>query len=135
MMICRCRELVANVLAVNCGANAPPTPSPRYHAVMEGRQERGNTGNTCCEGQGTRLFGSLPEYIYSHTSSGIMVNMCVSLRTESLALRSSAEVVKHLGCARVELIVILGRTFFLVVTSGHASPGSTVTMGIIGDPH
>jgi hypothetical protein len=29
---------------------------------MEGVQEHPNNGNTCCEGQGTRLFGSMPEY-------------------------------------------------------------------------
>jgi uncharacterized protein len=31
--------------------------------------------NTCCEGQGTRIFGSLPEYIYSTTSDGIFVDL------------------------------------------------------------
>ena len=32
---------------------------------MEGQLEHPNNVNTCCEGQGTRMFGSLPEYIYS----------------------------------------------------------------------
>lgn len=40
-------------------------PGIRYHAVMEGVQEHGNNDNTCCEGQGTRIFGSLPEYVWS----------------------------------------------------------------------
>jgi len=31
--------------------------------------------NTCCEGQGTRVFGSLPEYIYSVAEEGIYVNL------------------------------------------------------------
>lgn len=31
--------------------------------------------NTCCEGQGTRLFGSLPEYIYSVANDGVYVNL------------------------------------------------------------
>jgi len=31
--------------------------------------------NTCCEGQGTRLFGSLPEYIYSIADDGIYINL------------------------------------------------------------
>jgi len=31
--------------------------------------------NTCCEGQGTRVFGSLPEYIYSIAEEGIYVNL------------------------------------------------------------
>ena len=40
-------------------------PGIRYHAVMEGKQEAPHNINTCCEGQGTRAFGSLPEYIFS----------------------------------------------------------------------
>lgn len=31
--------------------------------------------NSCCEGQGTRLLGSLPEYIYSLSPDGIYVNL------------------------------------------------------------
>ena len=31
--------------------------------------------NSCCEGQGTRLLGSLPEYIYSLSSDGVYVNL------------------------------------------------------------
>ncbi len=31
--------------------------------------------NSCCEGQGTRLLGSLPEYIYSVASDGLYVNL------------------------------------------------------------
>jgi len=31
--------------------------------------------NTCCEGQGTRIFGSLPEYIYSVADDGIYVDL------------------------------------------------------------
>jgi len=53
------------------GPPAPPAPAPgpalppgiRYHALMEGVQEHPNNGNTCCEGQGTRMFGSMPEYL------------------------------------------------------------------------
>jgi hypothetical protein len=31
--------------------------------------------NSCCEGQGTRLLGSLPEYIFSVASDGLYVNL------------------------------------------------------------
>lgn len=31
--------------------------------------------NSCCEGQGTRLLGSLPEYIYSVAEDGLYVNL------------------------------------------------------------
>jgi hypothetical protein len=58
-------------------AGPPPGPSLppgiRYHAVMEGVQEHPNNGNTCCEGQGTRLFGSMPEYHHR--------DMIVTIRT------------------------------------------------------
>ena len=48
----------------------------RYHANMEGQKESfGAAFNTCCEGQGTRLLGSLPEYIYSIASDGLYVNL------------------------------------------------------------
>ena len=39
--------------------------SPNSHQCM----------NTCCEGQGTRVFGSLPEYIYSVAEDGIYVDL------------------------------------------------------------
>lgn len=39
--------------------------SPNSHHCM----------NTCCEGQGTRVFGSLPEYIYSVAEDGIYVDL------------------------------------------------------------
>ena len=31
--------------------------------------------NTCCEGQGTRIYGSLPEYLYSVADDGIYVDL------------------------------------------------------------
>jgi DUF1680 family protein len=39
--------------------------SPNSHHCM----------NTCCEGQGTRVYGSLPEYIYSVAGDGIYVDL------------------------------------------------------------
>ena len=39
--------------------------SPNSHHCM----------NTCCEGQGTRVFGSLPEYIYSVAEDGIYIDL------------------------------------------------------------
>jgi uncharacterized protein len=39
--------------------------SPNSHHCM----------NTCCEGQGTRVFGSLPEYIYSTAEDGIYIDL------------------------------------------------------------
>jgi DUF1680 family protein len=47
----------------------------RYHTIMEGKKEASTHENTCCEGQGTRLLGSLPEHIYSIAPDGIYVNL------------------------------------------------------------
>ena len=43
----------------------------RYHTILEGEKEKGAHENTCCEGQGTRLIGSLPEHVFSLASDGI----------------------------------------------------------------
>lgn len=47
----------------------------RYHTHLEGQKEPGTRHNTCCEGQGTRLLASLPEYIYSLAEDGVYVNL------------------------------------------------------------
>ena len=49
-----------------------------YHARLAGM--KGDLAvplctNSCCEGQGTRLLGSLPEYIFSVAGDGIYVNL------------------------------------------------------------
>ena len=51
-------------LSAQLAADVDPTlpPGIRYHSPMEGTLEHPNNVNTCCEGQGTRMFGSLPEY-------------------------------------------------------------------------
>ena len=40
-------------------------PGMRGMAQMEGVKQAPANYNTCCEAQGTRMFGSLPEYIYT----------------------------------------------------------------------
>ncbi len=47
----------------------------RYHTILEGKKEKSTHENTCCEGQGTRLLGSLPEHIYSIASDGLYVHL------------------------------------------------------------
>jgi DUF1680 family protein len=47
----------------------------RYHANLVGKKEEPTAKNTCCEGQGTRTFGSLPEWIYSIADDGLYVNL------------------------------------------------------------
>ena len=46
-----------------------------YHANLEGTKGTVGIANTCCEGQGTRALGSLPEYIYTIASDGLYVNL------------------------------------------------------------
>jgi DUF1680 family protein len=46
-----------------------------YHAKMEGTKGTVGMANTCCEGQGTRALGSLPEYMYTIASDGLYVNL------------------------------------------------------------
>ena len=48
-----------------------------YSQVLEGKKEAPACPpkGTCCEGQGTRLYGSLPEYLYSISPRGIYVDL------------------------------------------------------------
>jgi DUF1680 family protein len=61
--------------------------SPNSHQCM----------NTCCEGQGTRVFGSLPEYIYSTAEDGIYVDLYAaseinfSCRNQPMSLKMSTQ--------------------------------------------
>ena len=56
-------------------ANQDGSKGIRYHANLVGKKEIATSKNTCCEGQGTRLYGSLPEYIYSTSQDGLYVNL------------------------------------------------------------
>ena len=53
--------------------------------------------NTCCEGQGTRIYGSLPEYIYSVAEDGIYVDLYsasdikYSIRKQSMSLKMNTQ--------------------------------------------
>ena len=56
-------------------ANQAGSVGIRYHANLNGKKELPTAINTCCEGQGTRQLGSLPEYIYSTAKDGLYVNL------------------------------------------------------------
>jgi DUF1680 family protein len=47
----------------------------RYHTILEGRKESPTRKNSCCEGQGSRIIGSLPEHIYTIAPDGLYVNL------------------------------------------------------------
>jgi len=54
-------------------ANQVDTRGLMYHAKMvglKGDMAVGICDNSCCEGQGTRLLGSIPEYLYSVVEEG-----------------------------------------------------------------
>ena len=61
--------------------------SPNSHHCM----------NTCCEGQGTRVFGSLPEYIYSVAEDGIYVDLFAaseikySIQNQAMSLKMNTQ--------------------------------------------
>jgi DUF1680 family protein len=56
-------------------ANQSGSEGFRYHALLAHRKEKPTAINTCCEGQGTRLLGSIPEHIYSTADDGLYVNL------------------------------------------------------------
>lgn len=47
----------------------------RYHTNLAHHKEGGSKQNTCCEGQGTRVFSALPEFIYTKAEDGIFVDL------------------------------------------------------------
>jgi uncharacterized protein len=63
-------------------ANQDGSKGIRYHAVLvdqkdiESRQP--HCMSTCCEGQGTRMIGALPEFIYSVADDGVYVDLFAS---------------------------------------------------------
>jgi DUF1680 family protein len=70
--------------------------SIHYHTHLVGKKydkEYAGVGNTCCEGQGTRLYGSLPEYVYTLAEDGLYVDLFApssidcQIRGETLKLK------------------------------------------------
>jgi DUF1680 family protein len=83
-------------------ANQAGSEGIRYTACLVGRKVSriGNVGmniNTCCEGQGTRLMGAMPEFIYSLAADGLYVNLFAASTIvwqqagQSLKLRMATE--------------------------------------------
>ncbi|MCX6997446.1 MAG: glycoside hydrolase family 127 protein [Kiritimatiellaeota bacterium] len=68
-------EMEKSIYNVCLPAQEGKSGAIRYHGRMEGQSDDPGAGNTCCEGQGTRLFGSLPEYIFSIAKDGLYVNL------------------------------------------------------------
>jgi uncharacterized protein len=66
----------------NLIANQVGEKGIRYHAVLADHKDLNNNQpfsmSTCCEGQGTRMIGALPEFIYSVASDGVYVDLFVT---------------------------------------------------------
>ncbi len=57
-------------------ANQVEDKGIRYHAVLVDHKDKGQICmSTCCEGQGTRMMGALPEFIYSVADDGVYVDL------------------------------------------------------------
>ena len=69
------RSLVNIGVANQAAQIGSPLAGVRSFALLHGHKNKIQNISTCCEGQGTRLHGSLPEYLFSpytaaHTSGG-----------------------------------------------------------------
>ena len=69
--VAQIEKSIYNVILPNQGG----AEGIRYHTRLIGQLEAPMCENTCCEGQGTRLLGALPEFIYSLDQNGVWVNL------------------------------------------------------------
>ena len=46
-----------------------------WQTVLDGQKLSGSRINTCCEGMGTRLYGSLAEYVYTLADDGVFIDL------------------------------------------------------------
>jgi DUF1680 family protein len=47
----------------------------RYFARLLGKKDGGGCVGNCCEGQGTRLYGMLPEFVYKIADDGLYIDL------------------------------------------------------------
>ena len=87
-------EMERSIYNVGLAAQVADGTRIRYFARLHGYKQPGYNIGTCCEGQGTRMFGQLPEYLYSHTAdgSGVYIDMYAA-STHRWRSGSGAEVV------------------------------------------
>lgn len=64
-----------------CIANQDGSSGIRYFAWLDQYKDKGKKV-TCCCGVGTRIFGSLPEYLYSISDDGIYVDIYAASQME-----------------------------------------------------
>lgn len=54
---------------------APDGSGIRYFSFLNGMKSKPQAISTCCEGQGTRLYGSLNEYLFSTSQAGAYIDI------------------------------------------------------------
>jgi uncharacterized protein len=60
---------------VNAGGQGPGGTGIRYFQNLSKQKQFASFHATCCEGQGTRLFGLLPELVFSLAPAGVYVDL------------------------------------------------------------
>eukprot|EP01116_Phalansterium_solitarium_P006662 TRINITY_DN19003_c0_g1_i1.p1 TRINITY_DN19003_c0_g1~~TRINITY_DN19003_c0_g1_i1.p1 ORF type:complete len:776 (-),score=231.31 TRINITY_DN19003_c0_g1_i1:217-2544(-) len=68
-------EIEKEIYNVGLANIAPGGAGVRYFTNLNKQKQTPTFKSTCCEGQGTRLAGSLPEYLYSYSAGGLFVDM------------------------------------------------------------
>ena len=97
------RSLLNVILANQAPADSDP-PGIRYFAQLEGSKAIATNVVTCCESQGTRTFGALPEFLYSECPKQLIQAIILSKFRRSLSAASldmSAEVFGYNVCVQV----------------------------------
>ena len=101
------------------------TTGIRYFSNMNGVKENPGTIGTCCEGQGTRLYGSLYEYLFSLSPAGAPPALYVDILAPS-TINFTA------GAAAVSVQVVTdfpyGSSVLLVVSA--SPPGATFDLAL-----
>jgi DUF1680 family protein len=68
-------EIERSLLNVVLAAVSADGLGIRYFARLHQHKDGASNVSTCCEGQGTRELGALPEYIFSTSSDGVHVHL------------------------------------------------------------
>lgn len=91
----------------------------RYFALLHKNKQLPTNHGTCCEGQGTRILGSLPEYIYSISSNGLYVD-----------LYESSTIATEIGGVQVEVSIKASLGYSGSATVDVAVPGAEAPDGV-----
>ncbi len=113
-------------------ANQEGSRGIRYFAYMEGKKQEPGSVHCCC-GVGTRIFGSLPEFIYSIGKNTIAVNLYTPsvIRRKNIQITSEANIPYS---SRVRLTVNVKDPIKYTLSLRIPSwTGSDVTIKINGD--